>query len=333
MDEASQMLAAVVAAQADLVELRLDYFREPFDLATLLRGHISHIIVTNRSRDEGGQWQGDEAARIAPLLEAIHLGAAHVDVEAGSLVHLSDVPHPHTRLIVSFHDFERTPDDLWRIHQRVAASGADVVKVVCMAHSLYDSLRTLDVLARAQVPTIVLAMGEYGLMTRVLALRYPSCYLTFASLEGKEGTAPGQVPISTMQTTFQARAINRQTMGFGSLGPTGGAASEWAEMTGRLRVAGLDAVYVPLKATLKEDLITDLQWMQCLGIRGCRVEAALQERSAEAADSLEPCARRAGRVDTLYADEEGWTGVWLAEDGDSLTEAQVRLWSEKALPG
>lgn len=333
MEEAHRLLAAAFASQADLVELRLDYFRGPFDLEVLLHGRLSRIIVTNRVGEEGGQWQGSEAERIAPLLEAIRLGAAHVDIEASSLRHLADVPRPRTRLIASFHDFERTPDDLWTIHRRVAASGAEIVKIVCMARSLHDSLRMLDLLAGARLPTIALAMGEYGRMSRVLALRYPNCYLTFASLEGEGGTAPGQVPIGMMQAAFQARAIGRQTLGFGALGFTGGDEAEWGEMTGRLRAAGLDGVYVPLKVAPDEEVAADLRWLRRLDFVGCRVEPPLWERIAGAVERLEPSAQRAGRVDTLYTEGARWTGTWLAEAGDALSEAQVRLWSEKASSG
>jgi large-conductance mechanosensitive channel len=56
----------------------------------------------------------------------------------------------------------------------IAAEPCDVVKVACKANAVTDSLRVLDALraSTARKPTIALAMGEAGLITRVLARKY-----------------------------------------------------------------------------------------------------------------------------------------------------------------
>lgn len=317
---------AAAARLADGAELRLDYLQEPYDLAALLAGRPCPVIVTNRPPREGGYYTGDEAARVRALQEACALGAEYVDVEADSIgllragLKVRGLAEIRTKIIVSHHDFRAMPSDLWEIHQRLQTQGADVVKVAGMAHRLGDAIAILELLARAGVPTIAIAMGEHGLISRVLALRFPSCYLTYAAPDGEGNTAPGQVSASMMREVFQAQRIGPRTAVYGTLGPSGGDVAEWQRMTVALRNAGLDAVYVPLKLTADDDLRSCLQRLQRLGLRGARVEKPVQMKAARAADRLDISARRCGQADTLHLEGETWVGAWVGE------EERLRVW-------
>ncbi|MCC7353892.1 MAG: type I 3-dehydroquinate dehydratase [Anaerolineae bacterium] len=323
--EARDALAAA-ARLADVAELRLDYFQEPYDLASLLVERPCPVIVTNRPAREGGYYIGDEATRVRALQEACTLGAESVDVEGDSIGLLRaalathSLVRPSTKIIVSHHDFRAVPPDLWEIHQRLQAQGADVVKVAAMAHRLGDTIAILDLLARAEVPTIAIAMGEHGLISRVLALRYPACYLTYAAPDNERNTAPGQVSARTMHDVFEAERIGPTTAVYGTLGPHGGDAAEWRRMTAALRAAGLDAVYVPLKLAADDDLRSCLEGLRRVGLRGARVEEPIQVEAARAVERLDAAARRRGRVDTLYWEGEMWVGEWVGG------EDWVRLW-------
>ena len=65
------------APLADFIELRVDYMRNP-ELQQLLKGRRKPFIVTNRRREEGGRFQGNEGARVRILEEAVGLGADYV---------------------------------------------------------------------------------------------------------------------------------------------------------------------------------------------------------------------------------------------------------------
>ncbi len=54
--------------------------------------------------------------------------------------------------------------------------------------------------ARA-APTIALAMGEKGIITRLLAAKYGG-YLTFATMSPDKSSAPGQPTIHTLRTLY-----------------------------------------------------------------------------------------------------------------------------------
>ena len=203
-DEALAALAEV-AAVADIAELRLDFMAE-YDLPRLLAARPCPVIVTNRPEREGGRFTGAEADRLRPLHAAIGLGADYVDIEHDS-VSLLPAQRGTTQVIVSFHDFTATPPTLPRIAARMQEQGADVVKVVGMAQHPADNRYVLETFDQARPPTIAIGMGVAGLPSRVLALRYEQCFLTYATLGKGEQVAPGQLPVAAMHAVYQASAI------------------------------------------------------------------------------------------------------------------------------
>ncbi|MBM4082499.1 MAG: type I 3-dehydroquinate dehydratase, partial [Planctomycetes bacterium] len=178
-EQALEQMAAAYA-QADLVELRLDYLTDP-QLGRLLAARRGPIIVTNRPEREGGKYQGEESSRIATLKRAKELGADYVDVELDCAAQLAECPGPG-KLIVSYHNFTETPSDLDAIHGQICATGADIAKIAVMARDITDNLRVFDLLKQTKLPTVALCMGELGLISRLLAPKF-GAFLTFASLD------------------------------------------------------------------------------------------------------------------------------------------------------
>ena len=183
-----------IRAQAQCVELRLDLFEAPFDLAVLLRerGDLP-AVVTLRPPHQGGRSPLSPPARLAVLLEAADGGAEYVDLESDAATPeaVAALQAAGARVIVSRHDFAAMPADLadgwW---PALAVLGADVVKIVGTARSVADTLQVFRAFARADRPTIAIAMGEAGLLTRILALREPWCLLTYAALGPGAGHGP-----------------------------------------------------------------------------------------------------------------------------------------------
>jgi 3-dehydroquinate dehydratase/shikimate dehydrogenase len=241
-------LPEAAATGADLAELRLDLFDGTHDLRRVIEGRPLPLIATLRPPREGGRYDGPDAERLRVLLAAARLGAEYVDLEwdAVTPAALDDLRAAGARVIVSRHAFDRMPD-LERWAGEIAALGPDVVKVVGTARDARDCAPALRALARAERPTIAIAMGEAGVATRVLALRYERCFLTFAALPAG-GTAPGQVTIDEMLRVYRARSIGPGTAVYGLFGPTPG--RELVENENRRLVEeGLDAVAVPFPTT------------------------------------------------------------------------------------
>ncbi|MEO0483741.1 MAG: type I 3-dehydroquinate dehydratase [Planctomycetota bacterium] len=166
---------------ADLVEFRIDAFfsgsgdageqaAEEAGVLRLVRESPLPCIVTCRPAWEGGDYDGDDSARVS-LFE--RLGAAddpaerprYLDMELAAYTRSANlrqkvnlaVDHPaqrrdlSTSLILSTHDFEERPADLTRRLLKMADEDAcRVMKIAYRARSLRDNLDLFDVLGQAR---------------------------------------------------------------------------------------------------------------------------------------------------------------------------------------
>src|SRR5687767_6434615 len=117
----AQALADLAEARrsgADLAELRLDYLREPIDLPALLDRKPLPVLATLRPVWEGGHFSGSEEERYAILERACVAGADYVDVEFRRFRRFE---LGTTRLVLSYHDFEKTPEDVEATFDAMAA--------------------------------------------------------------------------------------------------------------------------------------------------------------------------------------------------------------------
>lgn len=259
---------------ADLVELRIDsYFPgsegESEDTLRLneLRRLLAEcplpVILTCRSAAEGGDYDGDEADRVS-LLEKLCVNAEHppayLDFELASYTRSKNirqkinlcVQHPkqerevRTRLILSMHDFDGRPKDLMRrLAEAWAEPAASIVKFAFRARSIRDNLEIFEILREAPKPTIGLGMGEFGLMSRVLAPKFGG-FVTFASLRDEAATAPGQPTISDLLGMYRFRSIGKDTKLYGVIGwPVAHSMSPLIHNAG-FEAVGHDGVYLPM---------------------------------------------------------------------------------------
>ncbi len=285
VDSPAQALAdAVQAAEhgADLVEFRIDRCfdgstgsdAEDAALVKALQDLIAHsplpVILTCRPTWEGGEYDGDDADRIAlfeKLTAASPSPPAYLDVELAAytrsanlrqkinlcVAHHKQQRDVSTRLILSTHDFQGRPADLTRkLAAAYAEPAAAVVKVAFRARSLRDNLELFDILAEAQKPTIALGMGEFGLMSRVLAPKFGG-FLTFASLRDTTATAPGQPTLDDMLNLYRFRSIDKDTKLYGVIGwPVTQSMSPLIHNAGFAEV-GHNGVYLPLPIAADEN--------------------------------------------------------------------------------
>lgn len=248
-----------VVGRVDLAEIRLDLM-QTFDLPRLLAERPLPLIITCRPVREGGRWNGSEAERLAVLRQAVLLEADYVDLEWDAAAELATFETSSTRVILSRHDFSGMPTHLEAQVHALWRTGADVVKVVGMAHNLMDCLPVLRVLEAAGRPTIAIAMGALGLLTRLLAFRYANSFLSFAALddgtgpqagsssgEPWTGTAPGQVTIRAMRDVYRVRSMSAETRLVGFLLEGAAASGLVVEGNEWLAKHAPDTVLVPLE--------------------------------------------------------------------------------------
>lgn len=200
---------AEVSTLADIIELRLDVM-EKFDLKEIIESATNPILVTYRSRREGGEGSADYGTRVRYLLDAMEAGADYVDVEFS-------IPLEWRRrvfqmkgscgLVVSCHLLTGTPfrEKLERIMENMAATGADIVKIVTWARAWEDNFRVLELIPKAQtmgIGIIAFCMGPLGRISRI-ACPLMGGYMTFASLEKGQESASGQIPAPDMKKILE----------------------------------------------------------------------------------------------------------------------------------
>lgn len=327
MDEALAALKRI-AAEADVVELRLDFFEQPYDLSRLLADRPIPVVVTNRPVREGGRSTQPEPERLDVLAQAAELGAEYVDVEwdAASPERLDRLRQAGARVVISRHSFEGMPRDFMNWYSELADAGADVVKIVGFAREARDVLPVLRVLERAERPTIAIAMGDAGLPSRVLALRYSSCFLTYATLGSGERVAPGQLPLDEMRQVYHAGKLGPTTRVYGILDQSADTTVA-TRLNRSLRAARCDAVAVPVPGAADPGAVVTAY--RALPVAGwlVRDEAAMVPLAA-VADSLTDRAREAGRVNLLTTRQGGLVGEWIDD-----VEGAIRVWTANGSPG
>ena len=194
---------------ADLIELRADYLRRG-KLAPLVENREKPIIVTNRRKGEGGKYKGGERKRLRVLQEAMDLGADYIDVElATERSSLQGLIRNKggTQVILSFHDFRRTPSlkELQKLFDQMVRLGADVIKIVSFASSWEDNLSVLSLIpfAKARKQEIVaFCMGEKGKLSRIFSPLFGAAW-TYASLNKDKSSAPGQLTFRELKDIWE----------------------------------------------------------------------------------------------------------------------------------
>jgi 3-dehydroquinate dehydratase / shikimate dehydrogenase len=283
-------------ADADLVELRLDTVRDP-DASGALEGRRTPVIVTCRAAWEGGLFRGAEEERRRLLREALDGGAEYVDVEwkAG----FSDLIESTRgrRIVLSHHRFDAVPVDLAACAAAMRSTGAEVIKLAVMARRLTDCLPLLP-LADGGTPAVLIAMGEAGVASRILATRFGS-FWTYAG----DCIAPGQIKKVVLHEQFSFDSISDRTAVYGVTGQPVMHSVSPAIHNAAFAATGIDAVYLPLAAADFEDF---LRFANAIGISGASVTAPFKVDAFRAADKADAVGERIGSVNTLKRIGDRW---------------------------
>lgn len=197
---AEPSVAACLAALKglDFAEIRMDMMKLMLEEIPRLFSGNRVLIATCRP---GGR-SDEERKRL--LMRAIASGATFVDVEIESETAyreeiVAEARSCGCRVIVSHHDYERTPERpaLEACVSACFEAGADIAKIACMVRSDRENARLLALLDTDR-EIVVVGMGKRGRVTRILAPLLGSPF-TYASLSQGKETADGQIDRETLQ--------------------------------------------------------------------------------------------------------------------------------------
>lgn len=201
---------------ADVIELRMDSAEDPIGQLAEYDGALP-IIATNRTK-----WFGGEAASLGRLNDLIAAaqfdGVELVDIELETARVdegvLRELRQADVDLIVSFHEFDETPDrDVLNSIIEECDRYGDIAKVVPFAEDLTDALTLLGAIHAATEKGIDVAgasMGEIGSHTRVVGPLYGS-KIGYAPIQSDDQKyAPGQIPLRTLDSLIETMESGKE---------------------------------------------------------------------------------------------------------------------------
>lgn len=210
LHELTILAAKAIKQEADFVEIRFDYMpisdikKAATELSSMDLCH--RAIFTLRSRSEGGNFMDSSSERVKILEMLGLLNPMLLDVEFNTLKGnkslMNFIQRNKIRLLVSWHNFLRTPTKsviLSKILQMRKYSR--FIKVVTKANKLEDSFNMLSLYDDIRNTSLVaFAMGELGVLSRILCTIYGNAPFTYASLN--KTIAPGQMPICMVRKLY-----------------------------------------------------------------------------------------------------------------------------------
>lgn len=322
-DEAIGQINTAIKQGAELLELRTDYLISlDVELVQKLIAAAKEsgkkplpLIVTCRSKSQGGAIDYPDKTRLDILTAAIKAGADFIDFEYESFrnmnnqekIRLALSQRSKTGLILSAHNFQKPFDDLSGLYRHITATyPAAIPKIVYTANHINDCFDALDLLWRTSGQRIIFAMGEAGLITRILAKKFGS-FVTFASIDDAAATAPGQITIEKFKKLYRFDSIDKDTKLFGVIGDPIGHSMSPTVFNASFDKAGFNGLYLPILlsgGTEKfNDFLKSVIPRRWLGFKGFSVTIPHKENAInfvmQRRGYIEPLAEIIGAANTL----------------------------------
>jgi 3-dehydroquinate dehydratase/shikimate dehydrogenase len=300
-----------VRGEDAVVELRIDKLASSEErvldaLGPFVSSLGTPIVATYRRERDGGSAGASDAERLELVAALARLPGVACDVELDCAWAVERYAIARSRLLLSYHDFEGTPD-LPSLFDEMASHEAACYKIATRAASFDDTLAHFDLVERARarrVSLVAIAMGARGLATRVLGPAWGS-ELTFCAVSRATATAPGQLTVDEARRTYRVERLTPETLVTGLVGGHLGYSRSPAMQNGAFAEAGIDGVYVPFEiddvAGFVEAVLGPrrrVAWR----VAGIGVTSPFKTAIVDALDALDETAARAGAVNTVVVD-------------------------------
>ncbi|HEL1583349.1 TPA: type I 3-dehydroquinate dehydratase [Streptococcus suis] len=188
---------------ADIIEWRADYLPKE-DILTVAPAVFEkfvgrEIVFTIRTRKEGGQIEltDEEYVKLIKEIAALYQ-PDYIDFEYFSHQSVFKEMLDFPNLVLSYHNFEETPENFMEIMSELTSLSPAVVKMAVMANTEQDALDVMNYTRgfktlNAEQTFATMSMGKIGMLSRIAGMVTGSCW-TFASLD--EASAPGQISLA-----------------------------------------------------------------------------------------------------------------------------------------
>lgn len=308
-------LEEAVNRGSKFIEVRLDFLSRAVDFQRLMPHKKCEWVATLRRHSDGGRWKGSEDERRMVMRQAIVGGFDWVDIE-------TDVADTIRRFgkvkrIVSYHNFDRTPDDIEQIYEKMCKQDADVVKLVTMAQHPQDCMRILKLIKNAKQPTVGHCMGEIGMPSRILSLKMGSPFM-YAAFNKERAIAPGLPSFEEVRRFFQVDKINAETKVYGVMGDPVAHSFSPALHNAMFHRENMNAVYIPFRVP-RGDFRETVKAFEELPVSGYSVTIPHKESAAAIAVEKDARVEETSAANTLVKRENGFHAA--NTDYDAALEA------------
>lgn len=273
---------------ADGIELRLDFF-EKLDvdrIKALVNPLKVPVIFTFRKNT-----LRSEENRIVWIIKLSKLKPTYFDLEHDTIQSLVEEVSLYTKVILSYHDFQKTPKDLQSIFLSMQQPFVSLYKIACYANSGIDVLSML-LFVKCNRNITGISMGPLGSEARVLGP------IVGNIIDYSGDLAPGQIDSKKMALDYHYHCLDTDTKIFALIGDPvhKSHGSKFHNKIFRLR--GQNAIYFRLKIT-KQELSDGLFLLRKLPFKGLSVTSPLKEDVVGYLDYIDKEVKKVQAVNTI----------------------------------
>ena len=203
--EEAQGIDAMRYIDADIIEWRADFLPKEAILqvapAIFEKFAGRELLFTLRTRAEGGEIDLSSEEYVQIIKDVAQLyQPEYIDFEYFSHKDVFEEMLDFPNLVLSYHNFQETPDNMMEILSELTSLTPKVVKVSVMAHTEQDVLDLMNFTRgfktlNPEQEYVTISMGKVGKVSRITSDVTGSSW-SFASLDAV--SAPGQISLSNM---------------------------------------------------------------------------------------------------------------------------------------
>jgi 3-dehydroquinate dehydratase/shikimate dehydrogenase len=202
------------------------------------------------------------------------------------------------------------PEDLDQRLGQMDADPAAINKLAFAARGPEDAITAAAAVRKCTKPTLAMAMGAEGLLSRLAARKF-GAWGTFAALDEDAASAPGQPTLDQIRHLYRWDRQGPETMLFGVIGWPIAHSMSPAIHNAALAAAEIDGLYLPLLVRPGRDdffrLLDAIGEHPWLDVRGLSVTIPHKHHALEYVGQAQcdPLAVRIGAVNTITFQPDG----------------------------
>src|SRR5262249_8905383 len=158
--------------------------------------------------------------------------------------------------------------------------------IAVMAQAPSDNLRVLNLLRNAPTPTVAFCMGDIGVPSRFLSLKFGAPF-TYAAFNKERGIAPGMPAFDDVKKVYDVERVDRETRVFGVVGDPIVQSHSPLVHNAAFRKLGVNAIYIPFRVP-RGNFPAFVKAFETLPVEGYSITIPHKEAAAACAHATDP---------------------------------------------